>query len=248
MKNTQCGALYGIGVGPGDPDLITMKAIKILGRVDVIFAASSTKNSHSQAVDIARPHIPADTPIKRLPFPMTRDKNETKTAWEENARFIIKSLRQGKNAAFLTLGDAMTYSTFGYVLKNVREIAPDLTVVTVPGITSYQAAAARLNTPLVEGEESLMVVSGVQGGGRWRRLSTKPDNVVFLKAYKNVRDISEALEESHFLENSVGVRRCGLPEEEIIHDVKELGRRPPGYWTLIIAKRNGHNGAQKDHS
>ncbi|MCP4688918.1 MAG: precorrin-2 C(20)-methyltransferase, partial [Desulfobacterales bacterium] len=67
----------------------------------------------------------------------------------------------------------------------------------------------------------------------------------FLKAYKNVRDISEALEESDLLENSVGVSCCGLPEEEIIYDVKELGRRPPGYWTLIIAKQNSRNGSQK---
>ncbi len=248
MDHNKTETLYGIGVGPGDPDLITMKAIKILGRVDMIFAASSTKNSHSQAVDIARPHIPADTPIKRLPFPMTRDKVETTAAWEENALSIMAELQRGKNAAFLTLGDAMTYSTYGYVLKHIKAIAPDLNIVSVPGITSYQASAARLNTPLVEGEESLMVVSGVQGGGRFRRLGAKPENVVFLKAYKNVKDISEALEESDLLENSVGVARCGLPEEEIIHDVKALGSRPPGYWTLIIAKQTSRNGSQKDQA
>jgi len=176
--NVKAGILYGIGVGPGDPDLITIKAAKILNRVDIVFAAASTKNDHSLAVNIAREHIPDRARVKKLRFPMTRDKNETRRAWKEHALTIIAELEKGQNVAFLTLGDSMTYSTYGYILKYVQTLAPHLEAQTVPGITSYQAAAARLNTPLVEGEESLMIVSGAKGGNRLRELCGKPENVV----------------------------------------------------------------------
>ena len=240
--NKEAGILYGIGVGPGDPDLITIKAAKILNQVDIVFAAASTKNNHSLAVNIAREHIPDSATVIMLRFPMTRDKNETRRAWKEHAHTIIAELEKGRNVAFLTLGDSMTYSTYGYILKYVQALAPHLPVQTVPGITSYQAAAARLNTPLVEGEESLMVVSGVKGGNRLRELCGKPENVVFLKAYRNVPDIKAAIDETGKYQKSVGVKSCGHSNEEIINDIGELSQKKPDYWTLIISKQASQNG------
>lgn len=242
---SKTGTLYGIGVGPGDPDLITIKAAKILNQVDIVFAAASTKNSHSLAVNIAREHIPESATVTRLKFPMTRDKDETSKAWKEHARTIIAELEEGRNAAFLTLGDSMTYSTYGYILKYVLTLAPHLDVQTVPGITSYQAAAARLNTPLVEGEESLMIVSGVKGGDRLREQCAKPENIVFLKAYRNVTDIKAAIDESGQYPSCVGVRSCGQPNEEILWDINELSRRDPDYWTLILTKQASRNGTSE---
>ncbi|UCF94432.1 MAG: precorrin-2 C(20)-methyltransferase [Desulfobacterales bacterium] len=239
------GTLYGIGVGPGDPELITLKAAKLLGRVHTVYAAASTKNPYSLAVNIARPHIPPTTPVCMLRFPMTRDRNETHLAWQAHAATIIAELECGKDVAFLTLGDSLTYSTYGYVVRLIRTAAPHLPVKTIPGITSYQAAAACLNTPLVEGEESLMVVSGVKGGDHLRQLSHKPDTVVFLKAYRNVPDISSAVEESGLYHTCVGVKHCGLANEEIVPDLNELGNRAPDYWTLIIAKHRAENGLSK---
>jgi len=242
--NKTAGILYGIGVGPGDPDLITIKAAKILNQVDIVFAAASTKNSHSLAVNIASAHIPDRTVVKMLRFPMTSDKNETRKAWKAHARTIIDELEEGRNVAFLTLGDSMTYSTYGYILKYVQTLAPHLEAQTVPGITSYQAAAARLNTPLVEGEESLMVVSGVEGGKRLRELRGKPENVVFLKAYRNVSDIKAAIDETGNYPSCVGVKSCGQSSEEIIQDIGELSQRKPDYWTLIISKQATNNGTK----
>ncbi len=239
---TKTGTLFGIGVGPGDPDLITLKAAKILGRVQVVFAAASSKNSYSLAVNIARAHIPDSTPVRMLRFPMTRDKAETRAAWSEHAQTIIRELEHGNDVAFLTLGDSLTYSTYGYILRLIRESVPYIEVQTVPGITSYQAAAACLNTPLVEGEETLMVVSGAKGGDRLRQLSIKPENVVFLKAYRNVSDISCALNECGSYLTCVGVKNCGQSNEEIIPDMNDLCRRAPDYWTLIIAKNKRENG------
>jgi len=239
MSN-KTGTLYGIGVGPGDPDLITIKAVKILSRVKTVFAASSTKNHHSLAVNIAGRHIPQGAAIKMLRFPMTRDKDETRKAWLANARIIIEELETGNNAAFLTLGDSLTYSTFGYIARYIQSMAPHIEIHTVPGITSYQAAAARLNTPLVEGEESLMVVSGAKGGDRLRELTAKPENIVFLKAYRNIQDIKGAIKETAGYTSCVGVKHCGHPNEEIVPDIDELSRRTPDYWTLIIAKQNSN--------
>ncbi len=240
------GTFYGIGVGPGDPDLITLKAVKILSQVDIVYAAASTKNHHSLAVNIAEQHIPEHTAVKMLRFPMTRDKNETRNAWRSHARTILDDIQTGKNVAFLTLGDSMTYSTFGYLMKHVRKIAPEVEIQTVPGITSYQAAAARLNTPLVEGEESLMVVSGAKGGNRLRELDGKPENVVFMKAYRNVGDIKDAIDEMGTYPSSVGIKNCSHPDEEIIPDIDELRDRLPDYWTLIIAKQNSKNGTSAE--
>jgi precorrin-2/cobalt-factor-2 C20-methyltransferase len=86
--SSQAGTLFGIGVGPGDPDLITMKAAKILTKVDIVFAAASTKNHHSLAVNIARPHIPESTRVKMLRFPMTKDQTKTKKAWQAHSETI----------------------------------------------------------------------------------------------------------------------------------------------------------------
>jgi precorrin-2/cobalt-factor-2 C20-methyltransferase len=235
--NKKIGTLYGIGVGPGDPELITLKSAKILNRVQVVFAAASTKNNHSLAVNIAKPHIPETTPIRMLSFPMTKDQKETREAWAENARIIISELVKGKDAAFLTVGDSMTYSTYGYILKHIKATAPYVAIESIPGITSYQAAAARLNTPLVEGEESLLVTSGVKGGDRLRQFSCMPETVVFLKAYRNVKDIISAVDETDLFQDCVGISKCGLPGEEIVTDPKEFAARPPNYWTLIIAKQ-----------
>ncbi|MBW2011630.1 MAG: precorrin-2 C(20)-methyltransferase [Deltaproteobacteria bacterium] len=235
--NNQAGTLYGIGVGPGDPDLITLKSVKILNRVDVVFAAASAKNKHSLAVSIAKPHLPEKTPVIMLPFLMSKNEDETQAAWQNNARTIIKELEQGKDVAFLTLGDSMTYSTYGYILAHIKRLAPHISVQSIPGITSYQAAAARLNTPLVEGEESFLLLSGVKGGDHLRQLSGKPDSVVFLKAYRNVKDITSALDEADMIENSVGVTKCGQPNEEIVRDIRVLNDRKPDYWTLIMAKK-----------
>jgi precorrin-2/cobalt-factor-2 C20-methyltransferase len=239
--STPLGTLHGIGVGPGDPDLMTLKACKVLGQVDIVFAAASSRNHHSLALDIARAHIPAATPVEMLPFPMTRDRRETVRAWEANARRIVAELEAGRSVAFLTLGDSLTYSTFGYLMAYVRRAAPAAEVCTVPGITSYQAAASRLNTTLIEGEGALMVLSGAMGGDRLRSLTEKPETVVFLKAYRNLEDICAALEESGEYPYCVGVKNCCQPNEEIVTDLNELCRQKPDYWTLVIAKKTpGH--------
>ncbi len=237
MIKMETGTLYGIGVGPGDPDLLTIKAVKILKSVDVVFAASSIKNKHSLAVDIARPHMSEDADVRALPFQMSNNEAERGKLWEQNAKIIMLELQEGRSVAFLTLGDSLTYSTYGYLLKIIKKKAPHINVVSVPGITSYQAAASRINTPLVEGDESLLITSGARGGDELRKCGASADNVVLLKAYKNITDINSALKDANLLKNSIGISKCGRKDEQIIRDVREFEKRKPDYWTLVIAKK-----------
>ena len=237
---TTTGTLFGIGVGPGDPELIPLKAIRILEKMEVVFTASSTKNDYSLAVDIARAYIPENATIVDLQFPMSKDRSVMEKAWQENAGRVAAVLEAGQDAAFLTVGDPLTYSTYGYVLRHLRIGWPHLAVTTIPGITAYQAAAAATNQSLVEGEEALLILSGVNGGERFQALSQKPDNVVFMKAYRNVDGICRALEEVDRLDTSVAVANCSRKDETIYRDLKTLREQRPNYWTLIISRPKRH--------
>ena len=230
------GTLYGIGVGPGDPELIAVKAVNIISKVEIIYTAASSKNEYSLAVEIARPYIPQSTAIQAMSFPMSQDPQAKQRAWQKHAAQVIETLKSGQDAAFLTLGDPSTYSTYGYIVRHIREQWRQAPIVTIPGISSFQAAAAATNRPLVEGDESLLIVSGVDGGERVRTLAKSVENVVCLKAYRNLQSICDALEAAGLAQGSVSVANCGREGEKIYYDLRELADEVPNYWTLIIAK------------
>lgn len=237
FPNPNTGTFYGIGVGPGDPELLTLKAVQALNRADVVFAASSIKNDYSLAVEIARPHLSDAADVRLLPFQMSHKVEEKERLWQENADIIIAELEAGRNAAFLTLGDALTYSTFGYLARIVAEKKPHINICSIPGIPSFLAAAACLNQPLVEGDESLLLTSGAHGGAELRKYGKNINNVVMLKVYRHITDINQALAEVDLLNNSRCISRIGREGEEVIENVTELENRKPNYWSLIIAKR-----------
>ncbi len=230
------GKLYGIGVGPGDPELITVKAVRAIKEADIIFTAASSKNTYSLAVEIAAPYITETAVTRQLGFPMTKTTEEVEAAWIANAKEIAVVLKEGKTAAFLTLGDPVTYSTFGYILKKMNCIMPEAIIETIPGITSFHAASARLNRILVEGEESLLVTSGAYGGDRIRKIK-EVENVAIVKAYKNIKDINQALKAAGLHDNGVAVSKCGRSHETIIENLDDLETRDPDYWTLILASK-----------
>jgi len=234
MKNR--GTLFGVGVGPGDPELLTIKAVRVIKEADIIFTAASSKNNYSLAVEIAAPYISSSARIEKLSFPMTKDEKQVETAWTHNAKLIAAELKEGKNAVFLTLGDPTTYSTFGYILKKMSCIMPEAHIETVPGITSYHAASARLNRILVEGEESLLVTSGAFGGDQIRN-NNNVENIAIVKAYKNIKDINKALKETGLDSKAVAVSKCSRRHEQIIEDIDELEKKAPDYWTLILSSK-----------
>ena len=236
----ETGTLYGIGVGPGDPDLITVKALRILARRPHIFASASSNNTYSLALNIIRPYLNG-VGVEPLPFPMNRDPEVLEQAWEKNARRILEVLASGSNAAFLTLGDPLTYSTFSYLLRTISRLDPRVRVITVPGITSYHAAAALTRLPLSEGEESFFVASGALGADRLREVIDKADTVVLLKTYRHADKILATLEEMGLTEQAVCISRCGLEGETVVQDVRALKGRPLPYLSMIIIKKKGKN-------
>ena len=234
------GTLYGIGVGPGDPDLLTLKAVKVLREVSHVFAAASSKNDYSLALDIVRTHLPEDVPVDQLAFPMTFNPDRLETAWTANCEKVVDILRQGKDVAFLTLGDPLTFSTFIYLMRKIRKRLPEVIISIVPGITSFQAAAACATLPLAEGEESITLISGAKGGDRLQEVLDISDNIVLMKTYKQFPQILSKIEEIGLKDSCCFVSRCGLEGQIVESDFAKLGQmKQPNYLSLMIIKKRG---------
>ena len=238
-ENAMLGTLYGIGVGPGDPELLTLKAARILRGVEHIFAAASSKNDYSLALDIVRDHLQPGIPVDYLAFPMTFNRDSLENAWQANCEKVVEVLRQGKQAAFLTLGDPMTFSTFIYLVRKIRQQLPDVPVETIPGITSFQAAAARANVPLTEGEETVTLISGAKGGERLKEAIAFSDNVILLKTYKQFPQILSQIEDLGLQDHCCFVSRCGMEGETVERDFNQLTQLQPHYLSLMIVKKRG---------
>jgi precorrin-2/cobalt-factor-2 C20-methyltransferase len=177
--------------------------------------------------------------IEHLPFPMTKDAGVLAAAWERNARRVLEVLATGSDAAFVTLGDPLTYSTFGYLLKTLKRLDPEVGIVTIPGITSYSAAAALTHIPLTEGEESFYLVSGALGAAQLKEVIDKSDNIVILKTYRYFDEIFQVLEDMDLLDRTTCISRCGLEGETIVENLRELKGRELPYLSMVIIKKKG---------
>lgn len=228
------GTLYGIGVGPGSPDLITLRAVATLRSIHIVLAASSTRNAYSTALDIARPHLPDDVTIVRMPFPMTRDQAALTASWEENAHTAAALLEEGSDAVFLTLGDPLMYSTFGYLMRTLMRLYPHIPVSVVPGITSYQAAAAATRTVLCETDENLLILSGVQDEAGLRAAMRTADNAAILKTYRNLPAVCAVLA-GQGDKTAMFVSRLGL-EGQIVTPLEDAPDAP-NYLSLVLATK-----------
>ncbi|CAK7061389.1 MAG: Cobalt-precorrin-2 C(20)-methyltransferase [Desulfovibrio sp.] len=229
------GTLYGIGVGPGSPDLITLRAVSVLGKVGVVLAASSTKNEYSTALSIARPHLRKGARIVHIAFPMTLDEENLVKAWRENAHTVAAFLENGEDAAFLTLGDPLIYSTFGYIMRTMAALYPHIPVKAVPGVTSFQAAAAETNTVICERYENFLLLPGVMDAEKLEHDLAVADNAVILKAYKTLPNIKNALEREKDCKNALFVSRLGL-DGQTITPLKNAPESP-NYLSLVLATK-----------
>lgn len=231
------GTLYGIGVGPGDPELLTLKAARLLGTVDVVFVSSQERSGKSLAGEIAAPHLPAGRQVVPLPFSHTFRGVEERSAHREAARRVLDVLQRPASAAFLTLGDPMTYSTFTYVLEALRELEPRVPVEVVPGITSYSAAAAAALVPLAEGDENLCIVSAAQGADRVARALEGSDNVVVMKSFRNKDDVCDVLDARGLAGSTVFAADCSRDEGVLLRDLDEVRALPRRYMSLFLVKK-----------
>jgi precorrin-2/cobalt-factor-2 C20-methyltransferase len=229
------GILYGIGVGPGDPELLTYKAARILQEVDCVAVPVAERDRESTARKIAGSYIRADCCIIELDFPMTRDQSLLEEAWQEGCAVIRKLLDKGQSVAFLTLGDAMLYSTYIYIFQHLSN--EGYSARTIPGIPSFSAAASAGGFPLAFGDEKMAVMPGSAiedlTNGRLEHFET----VVIFKVARQFRKLVEALDKAGRLESSVLVVSCGHPEERVITDLKSVVDEDLSYFSLIISRK-----------
>lgn len=231
------GILYGIGVGPGDSALITEKGKEALARSGAVCIPKSKAERESVALLTAKPHLSADTVIVELLFPMTRDESELERHWEDAARTVARLLSEHGAVSFITIGDPLLYSTFGYLLQRLRRLAPDARVEVIPGVSSLNAAAALLQVPLVEKDERLAVVPVPVAEEELSGLLRYVDTVVFLKVSADYDRTLDLLEKTGFAGELYLVSRCGGGDEYWTNDPFSLRGQPVDYLSLLIAKR-----------
>ena len=225
------GKLWGVGVGPGDSELMTLKAVRLINQCDVIVVPDSKKRN--VAYDIAKGAVPeiVNKEILMVHMPMIRDKAKLASAHLEAADQIGEMLAKGKSLVFLTLGDPTVYSTYYYVHKNVEKMGYQCEIV--PGITSFCAAAARMGVSLSEGGDGLYVMPGsyenVEKG------LEVPGTKVIMKSGKSMGQVKQVLMENDNRFSTMMIENCGMEDEKIFKSADEIDE-DAGYFSLLIVK------------
>ncbi len=239
------GHLYLVGVGPGDPELMTYKAVRILKNAKIWAVPKAKENGTSSALQIAQNQVPTDgREVLELCFPMKKvylgEKTDTAllTAWRKSAHEVLERLDRGSDVAFPTLGDPTLYSTAFYLLAVIQEIRPDVEVTVVPGITAMAACSAGITSPLALGNDVLSVVPAAFDDDRLRDILTTLDAVVLMKVHRRLDAIVELLTELDMLDQAVLIERCGMADECVYTDVREALDRDLHYFsTMLIRKK-----------
>jgi len=234
---------FGVGVGPGDPELLTLKALRVIGECPVIAVPVSGRGTGGEgtiALEIIKKAIPdfEDKEIVRLDFPMTKDKAVLSESRRKAAQKVSNRLAQGKDVSFLTLGDPMLYSTFAFLVPLVSVLVPRLDVRVVPGVTSVSAAAARAALPLVQADEKLLIAPAFYSLTDLEHWVEDFETVVLMKVKSRLTELKEFVSRQGNGLSALFVERAGWPGREIIKDFKEVDDTfGAGYLSLVILKK-----------
>lgn len=216
------GKFYAVGIGPGDPDLITVKAIKTIGDSDVVVVPKSGAEVNI-ALTIAGKYLENKTIIESY-MPMTKDKDKLDKYHNESAQLISSMLNDGKTVSFLTLGDPSIYSTVMYVHRKLKNEGFDTGIIS--GVPSFCAVAASLDTSLCEREEMLHIIPATFKGTDEMNLSgTK----VFMKSGKTIMDMKDVLKGK----KAMMVERATMADEKVYYDFQSL-EEPSSYFSIIV--------------
>lgn len=233
------GRLYGVGVGPGDPELMTLKAVRMIREADVV-AVPGEHAKDTVAYQIAVQAVPEleTKELLAIYMPMTHDRAKMQENHQKGAKLLEKMLDAGKKVVFLTLGDPTIYSTFSYLQRIVE--ADGYETGCVSGIPSFCATAARINEPLVEWNEALHIVPAVH------RAETEiigSGNYVFMKSGRKIGKVKELLAQTG--KQVFMVENCGMENEHVYRKIEELPEEA-GYYSLIIAKEQNAGNEKSD--
>ncbi|AEG19362.1 precorrin-2 C(20)-methyltransferase [Methanobacterium paludis] len=208
------GKLIGIGVGPGNTELLTVKAVKALQSVEVICAPRSASSKPSLALSIVQPVLDdRDDEYETLEplFPMIEDKNALEGYWDDAAGVMAQKLEDGKNLAFITLGDPMVYSTFSYVCKRIT--AMDFDVEIIPGVTSFTGCAATAGIPIAEKDEIIVIVPKVDE--RLEKIMEYGDTFVIMKTSRHSEELEKIVAHDKRDKDVISVQNCSMKDEKV---------------------------------
>ena len=230
--------IYAIGVGPGDPELLTRKAERILRAVPVICAPTASPADSSYALSIIEPLLD----LKRQEvviqvFPMRKDQSGLDEFWESAAAEVAERVRGGSDVAFITIGDPFIYSTFLYIYRIFREKYPEIPIEVVPGVSSINAAAIAAGLPLGQASERIAIIPAAFEEKDLRRILVDFDTVVLMKVSRVFDGIYALLQELGLEKKAAFVSRVGSPEEEVVFDLESLLGQKLDYLSLLIVKK-----------
>ena len=230
--------LYAVGVGPGDPELLTRKAERILRSVPVICAPTGAADAGSVALAIVEPFVDRSRQeVLTRVFPMRKDEAELLPFWEETAAEVAQRVRAGQDVAFITIGDPLLYSTFLYLYRIFRDQYPEIRIEIVPGITSVGAAAAAAGVPLGISADRLAILPATYEEAQLRQTLLDFDTVVLMKVSRIFDRVYRLLKELGLERSGVFVRRVGSSEEEVVTDLASLVGRKLDYLSLLIVRK-----------
>ncbi|MDH5654645.1 MAG: precorrin-2 C(20)-methyltransferase [Spirochaetia bacterium] len=241
MKN---GKIYGVGVGPGDPELMTLRAVDVLNQVDVIVIPQSSKYIKSVAWRIAESHV-GDHPEQEklfLTFPMSKDPEKTGPAWETAFREIGERVQNGKSLAFISEGDPLFYSTFIYLLNQAEKKWPGCEVEIIPAVSSLTAVPAVIRTPIADGLERIAVLPASYGLEDLRTILDLFDTVFLMKVTPVMAEIIDILTEKGLLNRSVYVSRATMDGQSIVTDLNLIKNDKCDYFSMIMVSKKERSG------
>jgi precorrin-2/cobalt-factor-2 C20-methyltransferase len=230
--------LCAVGVGPGDPELLTLKAVRVLRAADIVVAPTGQAEAASYALGIISNHLDRSRQlVMERVFPMSRDEGELQPYWEATAAEVAGHVRAGRTVAFVTIGDPLLYSTFLYLLRVLRERYPEIAVEIVPGITSASAAAAASGIPLGMGAERLAIIPATYEDARLRQTLLDFDCVVLMKVSRVFDRVYALLSDLGLERCGAFVRRVGSEQEEVVTDLASLVGKKLDYLSLLIVRK-----------
>ena len=236
--------LFCVGCGPGDPELLTIRALNLIKEADVIFVPISKLNKPSIALSIVKKHLKKTTEIFNLVFPMIKDRDSLKAYWKKNAFEIAQMVRSGKKTVYLTVGDPSLYSTWIYIHRELKKNYQDIEIEIVPGITSIFAFAAEAKISLVEGDENLSIVPACYDLNKVKNTIKSSDTIVFLKDGRYFDNVIEMLSDTGFSDDSkIAIAQDVSTQENILEikslkDIKGKKQSSSKYFSIMVVKRN----------
>lgn len=237
MTDRKYGRLIGASLGPGDPELITRRAWAVLnGDARWLYPVKKAEESSYALSIVTRGGLEVPADAEELVFPMTRDAEILTKAWARAAARTVELLAEGRDLVFLVEGDASTFATFGHLARVVRELVPEVEVETIPGVSSFAAAAATTGTTLAEEDETLAVIPAAYGVEVIDHLLDEFDTLVLLKVKPLVDEVLELLERRELLTTSCFIEKVGSPDERIVRDVASLKGEKVNYLSLMLVQ------------